>query len=241
MIALIPARAGSKRCPGKNVRILAGHPLIAYTIAAARASGVCDAVIVSTDDAATKRLAYDFGADYVQDRAARFAGDESPDIDWVRECLSQCDDVHTSFAILRPTSPFRTAATIRRAYAQFQALPAIADSLRAVEPVTQHPGKMWSIPVAGQPMYPVLAGYTNGVPHHSCPTQILPKYYVQNSSLEMAKRHCVERGSISGDCVFPFFTEGLEGFAIDTELDFTAACYHANRADVLPTIEAHVR
>jgi N-acylneuraminate cytidylyltransferase len=63
VVALIPARAGSKRVPAKNVRVLAGHPLIAYTIAAARSSGLFSAIVVSTDAQALARIAEHYGAE----------------------------------------------------------------------------------------------------------------------------------------------------------------------------------
>ena len=86
-VALIPARAGSKRLEGKNVRPLAGHPLIAYTIAAALDSRVFDAVIVSTDSADFAAIARHYGAEIPDLRPAELAGDLSPDIGWVRHSL----------------------------------------------------------------------------------------------------------------------------------------------------------
>ena len=128
------------------------------------------------------------------------------------------------FAILRPTSPFRTAATIRRAYDQFKRTPDV-DSLRAVEPVKQHPGKMWAYEGPGYPITPLL-GYTrsDGVPWHSAPTQTLPTFYVQNASLEMAwTRTVTQLGSIAGKKVLPFFTKGYEGFDLNTPEDWELA------------------
>lgn len=239
-VALIPARAGSKRCPGKNTRLLAGHPLIAYTIAAAQQSGVFDRIVVSSDDDHTLRIACDYGA-MAWKRGIECAADESPDILWVREFLQSPQNADfNAYAILRPTSPFRTAATIQRAHKQF--LRDEVHSLRAVQLAKEHPGKMWFCNGPGYPMTPVCdAKRSDGVPWHSSPTQTLPLAYVQNASLEMAWTYVLESyGSISGRKVAPFLTEGYEGLNIDTESDWQDAVALACTAPgLLPEIHAH--
>jgi CMP-N,N'-diacetyllegionaminic acid synthase len=222
MVALIPARAGSRRCPGKNTRELAGHPLIAYTIAAAIESGVFSELFVCSDDPATYQIALQAGAIWWP---RHDVPDDQPDVAWVAEFfrLTPRDKCPEAFAILRPTSPFRTAATIQRAYRQFKR--AEVHSLRAVQPVKEHPGKMWEWAGPGYPMTPVL-GWTraDGTPWHSAPTQTLPKFYVQNASLEMAWSYVVQSfGTISGKKIVPFFTDGYEGFDINDEDDFATA------------------
>src|SRR5688500_6663767 len=140
VVALIPARHGSKRVPGKNIRLLNGHPLLAYTIRAAIDSGVFDAVIVSTDSQETAEMARRYGAEVPFLRPAEFAGDTSPDIEWLEHLLKTLGAAGRSwdaFSLLRPTSPFRTAATIRRAWNLFTSQTGV-DSLRAVELCTQH-------------------------------------------------------------------------------------------------------
>ena len=119
VVALIPARSGSKRVPGKNVRPLAGHPLIAYTIAAATDSGLFDAVVVSTDSPDYARIAEHYGADVPELRPAEIAGDRSPDIEWVAHTLSLLasrERTYDCFSLLRPTSPFRLPETLQRAW-----------------------------------------------------------------------------------------------------------------------------
>ncbi len=195
--------------PGKNVRPLAGHPLLAYSIAAARESGLFAAIVVSTDSEETAEIARAYGAE-ASLRPAEIAGATSPDIDWVRHVLD--GTAYEVFSILRPTSPFRRGATIRRAWERFTAVPD-ADSLRAVRPVREHPGKMWI--VEGDLMRPLLPQPAEGVPTHSRQTAALPTVHVQDSSLEIARTRIVERGEIAGDRVVPFFCEGHEGFSID--------------------------
>ena len=220
VVALIPARCGSQRVPGKNVRRLGAHPLLAYTIAAARQSGVFDAVVVSTDSTEYAQLAEYYGAEVPFLRPAALAAATSPDIDWVRHALRSLAEAGREFAcfsILRPTSPFRTAATIQRAWRMFAA-DAAADSLRAVEKCAQHPGKMW-VTRSGR-LLPLLPFATSQQPWHSTPYQALPEIYVQNASLEIARSRVMQANSIAGEAVMPFFTQGMEGLDINTPEDW---------------------
>ena len=236
--ALIPARGGSKRVPKKNVRPLAGHPLLAYTIAAARQSDVFAAVIVSTDSPEIADIARYYGAESPFLRPSAMAGDLSPDIEWVRYTLDTLEGMGRScecFSLLRPTSPFRQPATIRRAWQQFMATDSV-DSLRAVELCRQHPGKMWVI--EGDRMRPLLSDGPLDPPWHSMPYQALPRVYVQNASLEIAWRRTVsETGTIAGRSIQPFLTEGYEGFDVNDPRDwwFAESLVTSGEAS-LPTI-----
>lgn len=237
-VALIPARAGSKRVKAKNIRILNGHPLLAYTLNAAQSSGVFDAVVVSTDSEVVAGAARHYGGEVPFLRPAVFAGDLSPDIEWVYytlKTLAEKGRAYDAFALLRPTSPFRTADTIRRAWTLFQRFPE-ADSLRAVELCGQHPGKMWVL--EGECMKPLLPGGPKNPPWHSTPYQALPKVYVQNASLEIAwTRVPLDGGTISGEKILPFLTEGLEGFDINQPEDWWLAEELLKRGQaVLPPI-----
>ena len=220
-VALVPARAGSQRVPGKNVLPLAGHPLIAYSIASAQESGIFAEVVVSTDSEEIADVARGYGASVPGLRPAEIATSTSSDIDWVLHVMRDRDE--DAFAILRPTSPFRSAATIRRAWEQFLALGDRVDSLRAVEKVKQHPGKMWVL--EGDAMRPLLEQPSEGVPFHSQQYAALPPVYVQNSSLELAWRRVLDgpRPSIAGERLAPFFTDEVEGFSIDYPEDVERA------------------
>ena len=220
MVALIPARAGSRRIPGKNTKLLAGHPLIAYTIAAARESGVFQHVIVCTDDPLASPIAADMNAG-VWFREP--VSDIQADIIWIKQFFAALGRQWETFAILRPTSPFRTAETIRRAFAKFTLPDQTADSIRAVQPVKEHPGKMWAL--TNGIITPLLEyKRSDGVPWHSSPTQTLPPFYVQNSSLEMAwTTNVYVHGTIHGRKVAPFFTNEAEGFALDWPEDWERA------------------
>lgn len=218
-VALVPARAGSLRVPGKNTRPLAGHPLLAYAIGGAQESGLFDAVVVSTDSAEIAAVARAYGAEAPGLRPAELAGASSSDIEWVLHVVAGLEAEgrrFDAFSILRPTSPFRSGATIRRAWAALLALGESADSIRAVELCKQHPAKMWRLEGDGlmAPLLPQPAGET---PLHSRQYQALPQVYVQNSSLEIAWRHVLDGPlpTISGARVAAFLTEGAEGFSVD--------------------------
>ncbi|MDA1185443.1 MAG: acylneuraminate cytidylyltransferase family protein [Acidobacteria bacterium] len=224
VVALIPARQGSKRVPGKNVRLLGQHPVIAYTIAVAIDSGVFESVIVSTDSEAIAAIARHYGAEVPFLRPQEFAGDTSPDIEWLEYTMAELKGngrAWDCFSLLRPTSPFRTVATIRRAWEQFTTQHDV-DSLRAVEKCGQHPGKMWVID--GDRMSPLLPPGPDGRQWHSMPYQALPSVYVQNASLEIAWTRVVFDGrTISGNVLTPFLTVGYEGFDINDPRDWMVA------------------
>ncbi len=156
LIALIPARSGSVRVPDKNIRYLGDHPLIAYTISAAIQSEVFDSVLVSTDSEEYAKIAQYYGANVPFLRPVDIAGPKSPDIEWIEYTLNKLKrrgDDYKYFSILRPTSPFRQVKTIQRAWKVYEEF-GLADSLRAVEICSQHPGKMWV--VRGEIMYPLM-------------------------------------------------------------------------------------
>lgn len=224
IIALIPARSGSKRVADKNIRPLAGHPVMAYTIAAARQSGIFSAILVSTDSEQYAEVARKYGAEVPFLRPAEISGDVSPDIEWIEFTLKRLKEMgreYDCFSILRPTSPFRLPETIQRAWKEFLAEEGV-NSLRAVEKCREHPGKMWVI--RGKRMMPLLPISPAELPWHSTPYQALPEVYAQNASLEIAYSRVVFQGrTIAGDVVMPFLTQGYEGFDVNRPYDWALA------------------
>ncbi len=203
VVALIPARSGSERVHDKNIRPLAGHPLLAYAIAAAHQSGIFDRVVCSTDSGKIGEVAQRYGADVPFLRPAELATSTSPDIEWITHALDQLDEHYDLFAIVRATNPFR-------------------GPVRAVELVKQHPGKMWVL--EGRTMRPLLDQAQLDVAWHAGQYQALPPIYVQNSALEIAWTRVVSQtGTREGKVVAPYLTEGHEGFNIDDEEDWERA------------------
>jgi CMP-N,N'-diacetyllegionaminic acid synthase len=222
-VALIGARSGSERVRDKNIRRLAGHPLLAYAIETARQSGAFDRIVVSTDSEAIAKVARWYGADIPFLRPDEYATSTSPDIEWIAWTLPRLEDRYDLFAIVRATNPFRGPDVIRRGLEQLLATPE-ADSIRAVELVKQHPGKMWVLDELGRLMRPLLDQSHLDVAWHAGQYQALPRIYVQNSALEIAwTRVVAATGTREGRLLAPYLTEGFEGLNIDDEDDFALA------------------
>jgi CMP-N,N'-diacetyllegionaminic acid synthase len=235
VVALIPARAGSERVPDKNVRPLAGHPLLAYAVATARQAEIFDRVVCSTDSGKVAEVAQRYGADVPFLRPAAFATSTSPDIEWITHALDQLEERYDLFAIVRATNPFRGPDALRRGFDQLLATPE-ADSIRAVERVKQHPGKMWLL--EGKTMRPLLDQSHLDVAWHAGQYQALPEVYMQNSALEIAWTRVVSQtGTREGRVVAPYLTTGFEGFNIDEEDDWDRARRLVDAGDVfLPDV-----
>jgi CMP-N-acetylneuraminic acid synthetase len=222
-VAFVPARSGSERVPQKNVRPLAGHPLLAYAIETARLSGAFERVVVSTDSEEIADVARWYGADVPFLRPAEFATATSPDIEWLTYTLGELPERYELFALVRATNPFRGSDVVRRGLEQLLATPE-ADSVRAVELVKQHPGKMWLLADDGRTMRPLLEQSHLDVTWHAGQYQALPRVYVQNSALEIAwTRVVTETGTREGAVLTPFLTQGVEGFNVDDEDDWARA------------------
>ena len=222
-VGFVPARAGSERVPLKNVRQLAGHPLVAYAIETALQSGVFERVVVSTDSEEIAGVARWYGADVPFLRPVEYATSISPDIEWLRFMLERLEEPYELFAIVRATNPFRGPAAVRRGLDRLLATPE-ADSLRAIELVKQHPGKTWVLDEDERIMRPLLDQSHLEVAWHAGQYQALPPVYIQNSALEIAwTRVVTETGTREGRVVAPFLTEGYEGFNVDDEDDWERA------------------
>lgn len=219
--AFIPARAGSKRVPGKNLKELSGHPLIAYSIVSALESNIFRDVYVSTDGKKTAEVAEKYGAKVIF-RPSELSGDRSLDVEWLSHALHFIPKMPQYFAILRPTNPFRQPETIKRAWNCIKN-DQYADSLRAIRQVKEHPGKMWTL--EGKYISPLM-NYppVNGHYSYNSPTQALPPVYVQSAALEMGLVRNVEIcRSVSGMKIIPFFINEYEDFDINTPLDMIMA------------------
>ena len=229
-VAFIPARSGSKRVKDKNIRDFNGKPLIAHSIESALESSLFDSVICATDSQEYADIAMSYGANVPFLRNNDSSDDNSPDISWVKYMLEKLKEErgekYDIFSILRPTSPFRTASTIRRAWSTFKENEQRFDSLRAVEKTSQHPGKMWTID--NMHLNPLLPFYRNNVPWHSSQSCSLPEVFVQNASLEISHvKNVFEKNTITGNTIMAFLTVDFEGFDINTELDFSFGEYLA--------------
>lgn len=224
--ALIPARGGSERIPGKNTRPLAGKPLLAYTIAAARNTSIFDEhIYVSTDSEEIAKEAARLGARSIM-RPEQYATAESPDIEWITHAVgcipAEPDDAQGYLVILRPTNPFRTAATIHRAWASRPINPQYA-SLRAISPAREHPQKMWRSTGGYISPYQIIHWPMGGLPCDQ-PTQTLEPIWVQNGCVQITSRYMIEHyGNYTGLMIIGFPTRGHEGLDLNTEDDWLLA------------------
>jgi CMP-N,N'-diacetyllegionaminic acid synthase len=234
-IAIIPARSGSQRVPGKNVRPLNGHPLLAYSIYAAASSGVCDRILVSTDSPDIAEIARNYGAEVPGLRPAEISGPKAHDILFLRHAMEEWVPSSTGqlWAILRPTSPLRSGASIRAAHEALLGA-SWADSVRALKPVTEHPGKMWRVGESGEATtYLEQGGAYNG------PTQDLEPLFVQASSLEIVRRDAaLSHNSIAGSRVLAHFLPEWESLDINSESDWkTLESVVAENPGLLPALK----
>lgn len=209
VLALIPARGGSKSVPRKNLLSIAGKPLIAYSIGHALGSTRITRTIVSTEDQEIAEVSRAFGAEVPFKRPSEFATDFATDLQVFQHALSWLlrEEARLPELVvhLRPTGPVREIALIDRAIELMLQNPA-ADSLRSVGLAEQTPYKMWTI--EGSLLKPVLL--LPGFPEaHSMPRQKLPAAYWQNGYIDIVRpRTLLEKNSMVGGVVLPFVIEG---------------------------------
>ena len=215
LIALIPARSGSERIKNKNIINFFGHPLIAYAISTAIKSKIFDKVLVSTDSFKYKKIAKKYGAEIPFLRPKKISKSFSSDYEWVNYTLRKLEKNNEKFShffILRPTNPLRSYNTICKAWNTFKKNR--ADSLRAVEDVKQHPGKMWL--KKGKFIKPLLNFTIKKQPSFNNQMKVLPKILVQNASLEISKVEVLKKyKTITGKKILPFFLPSVESFDIN--------------------------
>jgi CMP-N,N'-diacetyllegionaminic acid synthase len=209
IVALIPCRGVYKRLPGKNIKRLGSHPLIAYSIEVALQSKIFDGVYVSTDDLETEAIATHYGATVIK-RPKELAKDESPDIEWIKHALSNIPKSDYSM-ILRPTNPFRETEMLTIAWDEYEN----GAWMKAVQLVSEHPDKMWILSEESKHMYSFTM--TNS---HSLPTQSLMEVYIQNGSLEIRPTSNIEPNINQ-----LFITDTISGYDINTEKDWIYALH----------------
>ncbi|MEN8172263.1 MAG: acylneuraminate cytidylyltransferase family protein [Chloroflexota bacterium] len=226
VLALIPARGGSKSIPRKNIIDFAGYPLIAYSIAAGLAAGTITRVIVSTDDdeiAAVSRL---YGAETPFIRPDIHAQDGTPDLPVYQHALTwlaEHEDYHPDIVVqLRPTSPFRRVWHIDQSVLRLIEHPD-ADAVRTVCAPFQNPFKMWRIGTDGI-MKPL--GRELGIENepYNQPRQALPEVYWQTGYVDAAWTDTILlKNSMTGDRILPLIIDPSEWVDIDSPDDWARA------------------
>lgn len=223
VLAIIPARGGSKSIPRKNIRDLAGFPLIAYSIAAGFQSGSVTRTIVSTDDPEIADLAREHGAQVPFLRPSHLAADDTQDLPvfqhalkWLKENEGYEPEIVVQ---LRPTSPVRPPDLVDCAVDLLKANEH-AHSVRGVVPSGQNPYKMWRIDGSGQ-LIPLL-GDEHDEPFNM-PRQELPATYWQTGHIDAIRPGAIVRGSMSGKVILPVMIDPRYTVDIDSERDWENA------------------
>jgi CMP-N,N'-diacetyllegionaminic acid synthase len=221
IIGIIPARGGSKTVSKKNIKLLAGKPLIAYTIEAALASQIINRVIVSTDDVEIMEVAKKAGAEVPFCRPGHLAQDETSDRPVIKHVLEWLSD-HEGFqpdgvAYLRPTSPFKTSQIIDNCNKFLMTTG--ADSVRTVTSVegVHHPYWMFTQDEVHR-MHPLIPAVSIEKYYQR---QLLPPVYRLNGVVDVVQSHVLlGDGGMYGKDQRMFEIPESASFDIDTELDF---------------------
>ena len=225
VLAIIPARGGSKGLPNKNILHLINHPLIAYSIKAALDSSLITRTIVSTDSDEIAEVARNYGAEVPFIRPEEFAQDLSTDLDVFTHALKwleENENYKPDFIVqLRPTSPIRKASLIDECILKL--VNSNADSLRIVTPSPISPYKMWKIEDQSKPLIPLLTIEGVNEPYNE-PRQRLPKTYWQIGTLDVIKAETLlSKKSMSGSNILPHIVSNVWAIDIDEIQSFVKA------------------
>ena len=224
VLALIPARGGSKSIPRKNIRSFAGHPLIAYSIAAGLAAESVTRLLVSTDDEEIAAIARKYGAETPFLRPAELSQDNTPDLPVFQHALQWLEENEgyrpEILVQLRPTSPLRRVWHIDQSIYQLLAHPE-ADAIRTVCEPFQNPFKMWQIDPEGF-MQPLI--HTEYQEAYNMPRQLLPAVYWQTGYVDAAWRDTIlEKSSMTGERILPLVIPPNDWIDIDSADDWRRA------------------
>lgn len=218
-LAVIPARSGSRGLPDKNIRLLSGKPLMAYSVEAARDSGLFDRIYVSTDSEKYKEIGEDYGASVPFLRPENLAGDTASSWDAVKHALTVFEEMgeeYEEIALLQPTSPLRSAEDIRMAHNLMEEKK--AQAVIGVCPMDHSP--LWSntLPKDGS-----MAGFIRPEVMQSA-RQALPEYYRINGAMYFIKKACLNEIEhlYENEC-FAYVMPAERSVDIDTITDFYLA------------------
>ena len=223
ILAIIPARGGSKGIPRKNIRNFAGWPLMAWSIAAGRQARTVTRVIVSTDDEEIAGIARHYGAQAPFLRPTEFAQDNSTDLpsfEHALKWLAEHEGYKPEIVIqLRPTSPLRPPGMVDQAVKILLDHPD-ADCVRGVVPAGQNPHKMWRIPQEKGAMTPLLE--VDGIDEpYNAPRQILPQVYWQTGHIDAIRVDTIlKKGSMTGNKIYPLIIDARYTVDIDNLADW---------------------
>ena len=234
VLGVIPARGGSKGVPRKNIRPLAGKPLIAWTIEEAQKSKLLTRTIITTEDSEIAEVARSFGAEVPFMRPPELAQDLSTDVDFLTHALRWLHDNEgyepDIVVTLRVTAPLKRAVHIDEGIQKLIDNPD-ADASRPIHESPKHPYKMWKIREGGMYLEEFLPkSFTGFDEPHNLPRQLFPKVYVHTGAMDIMRRRTVEElKSTSGNKLAYFFMDPKDSINIDSEMDFQMAEFLMNK------------
>jgi len=222
LLALIPARSGSKGLPNKNVLPCAGRPLIAWTIAAALDSQVFSDVVVSTDSQSVKSVAEEAGGKVPFLRPDHLARDTTPMIDVIKHAWSLLRDhngqSYQCIVLLQPTSPLRTSTHIKLALEHYLATKITnIDTLASVCEVDSKYGWLMNLSMGGKYLEFSLSSQIEAYRR-----QDFAQYYLPNGAIYIVPSAALTTG-IYGDNTLPFIMDKASSIDIDNAEDFAVA------------------
>jgi len=240
IVGIIPARGGSKGVPKKNIRMVGGYPMIAYSIIAGQLAENIDRCIISTDSQEIADIAKSFGADVPFLRPAEYASDTSKDIEFFQHAIDWFrkneDYVPEYWVQLRPTTPLREPGILKKAIDKIMNTPE-ATSLISIHEFHENPGKMF--------------GMQDGYLHGLCPLDPRPEYftlprqefspaYFGNGYVDIVKSSTITNfKSCYGPRMLGFKTHDMG--EIDVEEDFQKVEFYLQNSDnlIFQYLKAH--
>lgn len=226
VLALIPARAGSKGLKGKNGLPLSGHPLLAYSVAAAKQARRVDRVLCSTDGQYLADMAKEYGAEVPFLRPAELAQDDTRDLpvflhslSWLKKHESWVPDIVVQ---LRPTSPLRRPGQVDKCIEILEAHPQ-ATGVRSVCVAPSNPFKMWRPGEDASPFMRNLLDVPGVKEPYNEPRQSLPMIWWQTGTIDAVRRPVLESGSMTGDRLLPMEIGAEQAVDIDSDINLTHA------------------
>ena len=228
IIGVIPARGGSKSIPRKNIKILQGKPLVAYTIEEAKKSKYLTHLVVSTEDEEIKNISLKYGAEVAFLRPKELATDDALAIPTVQHAVTTMEKIknikYDYVIMLQPTTPLRETEDIDKALAML--IEADADGIISVVDVDNwHPMKMKKF---DENSY--LIDYQTP-PVENPPRQTLPKVYMVNGAIYATKRDVfMDKNTFKGEKCLGYIMPPERSVNIDTEIDFLIAEYYLKKS-----------
>ncbi len=231
IVTVIPARGGSKSIPYKNIRLIGGKPLLAYSIEYSKKCPLISHTVVSTDSEKIAVAATEYGAELPFMRPSEIAGDHVQDYPVIAHALEQIElhyQEHVdAIAWLRPTSPLRPAGLIERAVEILESNPTVS-SIRSVVESTEHPYRQWFL---SEGRLKTASSLAPPAEPYNVPRQQLPHAYFQSGDIEVVRRETILTGSMSGTEIAPIFLAQDEMLDIDHFEDLKNAELHLSNGN----------